>query len=316
MVVLQNEFTVAGLKAFAFWAFAITLSASPAWAQRGGGPPGGRSGGSRGTPGGGGMPGGGSPGRATPPPIRPGTQPDPGTEVIYSTPEPLKKPVVVEEDACLPWDLSLGSGGTISAVRLSVPSKARSQYDKACSAFKKLKLNDAEQHARDAIEKYPNYPAAWVMLGQALQGQGKMDAARDACSKPLTVDRAYVPPYLCIAGLLERAKHWDDLVSLTDRFLGLSPSGDIYAHYYRGLAQFHLDKLPEAQKSVLQAIELDAQHHQPGFNFLLALIYSRQGDVTNATLQAQQFMKFTSNPDDKKEAKEFLSELQSQQNPK
>jgi tetratricopeptide (TPR) repeat protein len=302
-----------------FWAFAIVLFALPAWAQKGGAPPhGGGAGGPRGTPGGG-IPGGGAP-RTSPPPIQPGTQPYPYPDagVYYPTPgpEPMKKPVVVQEDACLPWDLSQGSGATVSAVRLSVPSKARSQYDKACGAFKKNKFTEAEQHTRDAIEKYPNYPAAWVMLGQVLQGEGKADEARDACSKPLTVDRTYLPPYLCLAGLLDREKRWDDLLTLCDRFGGMSPSGDVYAYYYRGLAQLHLQKLPEAQKNAQRAIELDSQHHQPGFNFLLALIYERMGDVANATLQAQQFLKYTSNPAEKEQAKQYLSELQSQQNTK
>ena len=62
-------------------------------------------------------------------------------------------------------------GATVSAIRLGVPGKARSQYEKACDAFKKKKMTEAEQHVRDAIQKYPKYPAAWVMLGQVLQDE-------------------------------------------------------------------------------------------------------------------------------------------------
>jgi tetratricopeptide (TPR) repeat protein len=296
---------------FALWILAIVLFALPAWAQRGGGSPrGGGSGGGRGTPGGGG-------GRATPPPIEPGMQPSPENPmVMLPTPEPVKKPVTLEEDACFPWDLSSGSGTTISAVRLSVPSKARSEYDKACSAFKKSKPTDTEQHARAAIEKYPNYPAAWVMLGQSLQAQGKLGDARDACSKPLTVDRTYLPPYLCLAGLLDHEKEWNGLLKMSDQFVGMGPSADMYACYYRGLALFHLEQLPEAQKSVQQAIELDPQHHQPSLNFLSGLIYGRQGDVANATLQVQQFIKYSANPASKEQAKEYLAGLQARQGSK
>jgi len=45
-------------------------------------------------------------------------------------------------------------GATVSAIRLGVPSKARSDYEKACGAFKKKKFTEAEQHVRVAIEKY------------------------------------------------------------------------------------------------------------------------------------------------------------------
>jgi len=239
-----------------------------------------------------------------------------GPEIIVPTMEPLQKPVVVEDEACLPWNLGDARSSTVSAIRLGVPQKARSDYEKACGALKKNKLSDAEQHAREAIQKYPNYPAAWVMLGQVLQGEQKMDEAHDACSKPISVDPTYLPPYLCLAGLLDREKKWDDLLTWSDRFLGMNPTGDLYADYYRALALFHLQNLPEAQKCVLKAIAIDTEHHQPGLNFLLAQIYGEQGDVAGATQQIQQFLKFDKNRKDQGDAKEYLSELQAQQNAK
>ena len=303
----QSEF--ARLKPVVFWALAIALSASSIRAQKGS-PPSGGSGGSRGAP------GGGAPVRTAPPPIEPGMQPNMGPEIVVPPMQPLPKPVVVEDEACFPWNLGDARTASVSAIRLGVPQKARSEYDKACGALKKNKLTDAEQHARDAIEKYPNYPAAWVMLGQVLQDEQKMDEAHDACSKPISVDPTYLPPYLCLAGLLDREKKWDDLLTWSDRFLGMNPTGDLYADYYRGLALFHLRNLPEAQKCVLKAIAIDAEHHQPGLNFLLAQIYAEQGDVAGATVQIQQFLKFDKNRKDQGDAKEYLSELQARQNGK
>ena len=197
-------------------------------------------------------------------------------------------------------------------MRLAVPGKARSEYQKACGAFKKNNFPEAEQHARDAIQKYSNYSAAWVLLGKALEDQQKLDEAHEACSQPIKADPAYLPPYLCLAGLLNREKKWDDLLSWPDRFPGANLSGDLFADYYRGLALFHLHKLPEAQKNVLAAVALDTQHHQPGLYFLLAQIYGQERDLADATAQVQQFVKFSGNPDDQKAAKEYLAELESQ----
>jgi len=204
----------------------------------------------------------------------------------------------------------------VSAVRLGVPGKARSQYQKACGAFKNKKLDEAEQRVRDAIQKYPKYPAAWVMLGEVLQDEQKLDDAHDACSQPLAVDPGYLPPYLCLAGLLNEEKKWDDLVALSDRFAGLSLTGDKYANYYRAIALLHLHNLPEAQKSALKCIAMDTEHHQPAFFFLLAQIYGEQGDLGDAALQINQYIKFARSKQDKDTAKEYLSELQSQQNTK
>jgi tetratricopeptide (TPR) repeat protein len=235
---------------------------------------------------------------------------------MFPTTQPLTQPVVAEDESCLPWALPDVRGATVSAIRLGVPPKARGQYEKACSAFKKKKLPEAEQHARDAIQEYSKYPAAWVMLGEVLQDEQKMGEAHDACSNPLSVDPTYLPPYLCLAGLLNLEKNWDDLLTLSGRFAGMNPAADMYAYYYRGLAFFRLHNLPEAQKSVLQAIVSDSEHHQPGFNFLLAQIYGEERDLVNATLQIQQFLKFSNNRRSKDSAKEYLSELQSQLNAK
>jgi len=207
-------------------------------------------------------------------------------------------------------------GASVSAIRLGVPSKARSQYEKACGAYKKNKLSDAEQHVRDAIQKYPNYPAAWVMLGQVLQGQQKMTEAHDACSHPMKVDPTYLPPYLCLAGLLDLQKQWSDLLTLTDQFSGMNLGGDMYSKYYRALSLYHLRKFTDAQKSISEAIAIDSQHHQPGFYFLLAQIYGEPGDLVDATLNVQQFVKYSGSRQDKDSAREFLAELQSQQTAK
>src|SRR5216683_8250346 len=107
MIALLSQPGIARLKPVASCALAIALSALPIRAQKGS-PPGGGSGGSRGTP------GGGTSSRPFPPPLQPGMQPNPDPGVFLPTPEPIKKPVVVEDEACFPWDLSEGRGATVS----------------------------------------------------------------------------------------------------------------------------------------------------------------------------------------------------------
>jgi tetratricopeptide (TPR) repeat protein len=308
MAVIRIQPAFARLTAASFWTLVIALFAFPIQAQKGG-PPGGGSGGSRGAP------GGGAPNRPIYAPVQPGTQPNMEPPLIVP-PQPLPKPVVTEDESCLPWAIADVRGATVSATRLAVPTKARSQYEKACGPFRKKKWTEAEQHVRDAIQVYPKYPAAWVMLGQILQGEQKMDEAHDACSKILTIDPTYLPPYLCLAGLLDLEENWDDLQTLADRFLGMNPSGDMFAYYYRGLALFHLHDFPGAQKSVLQAVAIDSAHHQPPFHFLLAQIYGEQGDLVNATFQVQEFVKFSNSRQDKDSAREYLSELKTRLNEK
>lgn len=224
--------------------------------------------------------------------------------------------MAVEDEACLPWDLSDVRGATVSAMRLGVPSKARKEFDKACGALKKKKLPEAERNARDAIQKYSKYLAAWVILGQILEDEQKMNEAHDACSQAMSLDATYLPPYLCLADLLERQNQWGDLLTLSDRFAGLNLVGDRYAYYFRAEAYFHTYKLTEAQKNATEALAIDEEHHLPDLFFLLARIYGQQGDVFDAAAQVRQFLKISKSGQDKDAARQYLSELQSQQTAK
>jgi hypothetical protein len=248
------------------------------------------------------------------PPVEPGRNPNTEPGTIVPATKTTQKPVVNDDESCLPWNLPAVQAASVSVTSLGVTGKARSQYQKACDAFRKKKLADAEQHSRDAIQQYPKYPAAWVMLGEVLGDEQKMEEAHEACMQPMKTDAKYLPPYLCLAGLLENEKRWNDLLDWTDRFRGMNEAGDMYSNYYQALAFFQLHKLPEAQKSVSAAITMDTLHHQPYFYFLLSQIYRQQGDVVDATAQIQQFMKYASTRQDKDSAKEYLSELQSEQN--
>jgi tetratricopeptide (TPR) repeat protein len=247
---------------------------------------------------------------SSPPPLESGTRPN--TDMNDPTlMQPLARPTIVEDETCLPWNLSDMRGATVSAIRLGVPSKARSEYNKACDAMKKKELPSAEEHVRKAIEEYSTYVAAWVMLGQVLQDEQKLGEAQDACSQALTVDPTYLPPYFCLADLLDRQKQWDNLVTLSDRFSGLNLVADRYAYYYRAKAFFHNDKFPEAEKDASKALAIDDQHRLPELNFLLAQIHGQQGDVVGAAAQVREFLKYSNNRQDKDAAKQYLADLQS-----
>lgn len=234
--------------------------------------------------------------------------------IIPNTQPP--KPQIVEDEACLPWSLSQIRGATVSVARLAVPDKARGEFEKACGDFKKKKFADAETHFRGAIEKYSNYVAAWVMLGQVLAAQQQAEKAHEACSQAEKADPSYLPPYLCLAELDVRSGQWEEILNVTKMAMGLNPVGDIYAYVYRAIALFNMNRLPEAEKSALQAEGMDTQHRDASVHYLLAQIYEAKGDLASAVAELKQYLKI--NPDKEKddEAKVYLAKLQGQDGPK
>ena len=153
---------------------------------------------------------------------------------------------IQKEEACLRWTVAGVQGATISIARLEVPKGARKDFDSACSALKDKKLPAAEDRVRKAIEKYPNYVTAWVMLGQILNTKQQPTEAREACSHALTADANYVPAYLCMADVTYGEGSWDDVLDYSTRALALDPVHDAYGFFYCAAALYNKGDLAKA----------------------------------------------------------------------
>ncbi len=223
---------------------------------------------------------------------------------------PLAKPVVVDDEKCLPWNLSAAQSATSRVTTLKVPSKARGEYVKACTASQKKNFEESEQHLRRAIDKYKDYSAAWVMLGVVLDEQNKVQEARDACSHVTMIDAKYFPAYLCLSEFSARNQEWERLLDLSNVALGLNSENDGYAHYYRAMASFYLNNLVDAQKNALQAAEIDLNHNYLPLYFLLAQIYAAQGDKASAAAQLRLALKNHNDPGQEDVAKKYLAKLE------
>ena len=223
---------------------------------------------------------------------------------------PLAKPVVVDDEKCLPWSLSAAQATASHATAPKVPSKARDEYQKACEASQKKKLDESEQHLRRAIEKFKGYPAAWVMLGVVLDEQHKEQDARDACTHATTVDAKYFPAYLCLAEFSARNQEWQKLLDLSNVAIGINSENDGYAHYYRAMAYFYLNNLVEAQKDALGAAQVDLNHNYLPLYFLLAQIYAAQGDRAAAAGELRAALKNHNDPAQEDVARRYLAKLE------
>jgi Tfp pilus assembly protein PilF len=223
----------------------------------------------------------------------------------------LPMPQVIEDETCLPWAVSAVLGATVSVNRLQVPSDARNEFEKACGDMKKRKLSDAAQHARNATAKYPHYAAAWVMLGKALEELAQTEEAREACSRALSTDPTYLPPYLCLAEISVRDQQWDAVLNVTDVVIGLNRAGDAYVYFFRAMAFYQLQRISEAEKSALDAASIDTDRNvEASVRFLLAQIYEAEGQLDLATAQLRHFMKLSTDRHEVTVAKEYLVRLE------
>jgi len=219
---------------------------------------------------------------------------------------------VDRDESCSLWTVAEVQGSTISAATLQVPRKARGEYRKGCSDLKGKKLANAENHLRKALQEYPRYAAAWVLLGQVLEAGNRIEEARGACSQASGVDSGYTPAYLCLADVAAQLHEWNQTLDLADRALALTPVHDVYGYFYSAIAQFHLSHLPAAERNALETIKADHLHRVPQTHLLLAQIYGAKHDLPAAAVQLRAYLKVAPSSADSADVRKSLAELEGQ----
>ncbi len=272
------------------------LAASPATAQRGN---------QNGT--------GSAPAPVGPPDIFPSLNPDPFSSTLAPLPvADLSGEVgrLRDQESCNSWTESSVHSPTVSAKRLEVPSKAAGEYERGCGAFKGKRWLEAENHLRKAIEAYPDYSAAWVVLGQVLVSENKDNEGERACAKAAEVDPGYTASYLCLAEFAANASNWTEVAKLAAHALAIDPIGNPYALYYAADAGYHQNQLSQAEMHAQAAVKLDEWHHLPELHLLLAQIYKAAGNVVGETAQLKEFLKVAVNSKDAEQARITLASLE------
>ncbi len=276
--------------------------------------------------------GGGNPGAPTPSDPYGGTQgsahgqgtgpfgTDPFTvaasaDAAMPTMFPVDKTRLIESESCNGWTEAAVNSPTVSVSRLSVPDKASSEYQRECSAFKDKRYLEAERHGRKAIDLYPSYAAAWVVLGQTFGAENKPTEARDACSKAAAVDARYSPSYICLADFAAAANDWEQVLKLSSRALDLDPATNMYAFFYTANADFHLQKWSDAELNALSAEKLDTWRHLPQVHLLLGQIYKEEGKSHDEEDEFRQFLKQKPNAPESTSVRQTLTQLEARPAP-
>jgi tetratricopeptide (TPR) repeat protein len=243
----------------------------------------------------------------------PNLNPDPFTSVF--APQPVADMSgeigrLRDQESCNSWTESSLHSPTVSAKRLKVPNKAAGEYQRGCGAFKGRRWSEAEDHLRRAIESYPDYAAAWVVLGQVLVSEKKGDEAERACAKAAEIDPGYAASYLCLAEFATDASNWPEVAKFAGDALAIDPIGNPYALYYAADAGFHQNQLVQAEMHAQAAVKLDEWHHLPELHLLLAQIYKAAGNVVGETTQLKEFLKVAVNSKDAAQARITLASLE------
>jgi tetratricopeptide (TPR) repeat protein len=202
-------------------------------------------------------------------------------------------------------------GATISMTSLKAPKEARQAYDRGRKAQSDKKFPEAEKELNKAVQLYPEYAAAWYLLGEIHRAQRQQDQAIKEYTQSTTCDPQYVSPYFGLAVIAIDQKRWQDAQRITDQINHLNSFAYPLAYFYNSAASFNLGQIDVAEQSARKFESIDAGHHTPEIFRLLAMILEAKRDYAGAAQELRSYLAIVPALPHAAEAKTDLQRLES-----
>jgi tetratricopeptide (TPR) repeat protein len=182
-------------------------------------------------------------------------------------------------------------GTTVSLNTLNAPEKARDAFEKAGKELHKEKVDfkKVSKHLKKATEIYPEFAAAWQLLGQANLAVGDRDEARNSFQQALEADPDYVTPYISLAELEIQENHWEKSLQLTGQAIKLNPTV-ARAYYFRAIAHYYLQHDQQAEAAIRKVLRSESAADYPVSHYLLGGILGDRGEYEAAASEFRLFL--------------------------
>ena len=181
-------------------------------------------------------------------------------------------------------------GFTVSVTTSMAPKDARKAFEKAESAIRKQKWEEAIKNLQNAVELYPKFALAWYHLGKVQEARNQFLEARNSFQEALRADTKFVSPYENLTGLLIREQKWEQAVDLSGRMLRMNGIDFPQVWLYNAFANYKLLRFDASEKSVRDGLKIDFDHHVPQLEHLFGILLARKGDYAEAAVHLRWYI--------------------------
>ena len=208
----------------------------------------------------------------------------------------------------------LGSitGTTTSVNTMSAPKKARKQYKKALNEVKnkeKANYKKAAGELEKAVKLYPEFAAAWELLGHVRLKLKDDEGARGAFESALASDPQYVRPYVAMMKLEYRQQRWDQVSHRSSQLIKLNPH-HLTVHYYQGFASIKLGRTDQAEESLTKVRASHEADDYPYASYMLGVLLAGKKDFEGAARELRHYLKISPEAPQGDHIKAYLSGLE------
>ncbi len=184
---------------------------------------------------------------------------------------------------------TLEDRGTVSVRQLSIPDRARSEYEAAQRDLRRRDIDAAIRRLEDAVKRAPQFVLAWNNLGTIAYQTGRHADAEKYFRKALEHEPGAFLPVVNLGGLLLNLKRYDEALKLNLYAVEQQPH-DALANSQLGINYFFLEEPDRALRYLKEAKRLDPAHFsQP--QIYLAEIYARRGDLRAAIAELEEYIR-------------------------
>lgn len=181
-------------------------------------------------------------------------------------------------------------GSTISVTSMAAPRDAMHAYEKAQKAHQQEKQAEAEKELNKAVQIYPQFAAAWTLLGDIHRQSERFDLARTEYEHAMTADPQFVNPTYGLATIAMQEKKWDEAAQLTDQVLKMNALAFPLAYFFNAAANYNQQRFDAAEESAKKFKTADTQHGHPDVCLLLSHIFMRKQDYAGAAREIRDYL--------------------------
>jgi Tfp pilus assembly protein PilF len=185
-------------------------------------------------------------------------------------------------------------GTTISVTSMAAPKDAMRALEKA-QKLKAEKPVEAEKELTKAVKIYPQFAAAWTLLGDLHREHNDFNTARADYAQAISADPQFVNPNYGLAMIASQEKKWDDTIRFTEQVMKLNGAAYPLAYFLNAAANYNSQKYEPAEENAKKFKALDTQHSHPEVCLLLSYLYSGRQDFAAAAGEIREYLTLAPN---------------------
>lgn len=193
-------------------------------------------------------------------------------------------------DAKLRTDEMLRRKNLVSARELSIPDRARKQYQEAQKKLTRRDVPGAVAHLEQAVKMAPQFVAAWNNLGTIAYQSQDFRRAETLFRQALEHDAEAFEPAVNLGGALLSLNQLDEALKYNLYSVLVRPN-DALANSQLGMNYFYLGDFERGIKYLTTAKRLDPAHFSHP-QLVLAELHLRRSDRKAAAAEMEEFLRY------------------------